>query len=66
MLICLLISRIFLIYLKNMGLSMIGRLKYNTAEPLVPEPYYFEVDIDVEILERYKLTVIDQILEELI
>lgn len=45
---------------------MIGRLKYNTAEPLVPEPYYFEVDIDVEILERYKLTVIDQILEELI
>jgi hypothetical protein len=51
---------------KEHGVINDRQTEIHTAEPLVPEPDYFEVDINVEILERYKLTVIDQILEELI
>jgi hypothetical protein len=38
----------------------------HTAEPLVPEPSSFEVDIPVEKLKRYKSPGIDQIPAELI
>jgi hypothetical protein len=36
------------------------------AEPLVPEPSFFKVEIALEELKRYKSPHIDQILEELI
>jgi hypothetical protein len=34
----------------------------HTAEPLLPEPSCFEVEIDTESLKRYKSQDIDQIL----
>jgi hypothetical protein len=37
-----------------------------TAEPLVPEPSCFEVEVAVEKLKRYKSTGTDKFLEELI
>jgi hypothetical protein len=38
----------------------------HTAEPLVPEPILFKVEISNENLRRYKLSGTDQILAELI
>jgi hypothetical protein len=41
-------------------------LCYSSAEPLVPEPSAFEVEMDIEKLKRYKSPGIDQIPAELI
>jgi hypothetical protein len=44
----------------------IGQTEMHTAEPLVPEHRYFEVDVAFEKLKGYKYLGIDQILAELI
>jgi hypothetical protein len=49
-----------------MGLKMLRRPKYITAEPLVPEPSSSEVKIATEKLKRYKSPGTDQIPAELI
>jgi hypothetical protein len=36
------------------GVSDIRQTEKHTAEPLVPEPSSFEVEIAIERLERYK------------
>jgi hypothetical protein len=46
-------------------LMMLGR-QMHTAEPLVPEPSSFEVEITIGKLKRHKSPGIDQILAELI
>jgi len=38
----------------------------HTAEPLVPRPNFFEVEITIEKLKRYKSPGIDEILTQLI
>jgi hypothetical protein len=48
-----------------MGLVMLGRQKL-TAEPIVPEPSIFEVEMNTEKLKRCKSPGIDQIPAELI
>jgi hypothetical protein len=48
-----------------MALLMSGR-QMHTAEPLVPEPSPFEVEIDIEKLKRSKSPGYDEILAELI
>jgi hypothetical protein len=48
-----------------MGLMMLGRWKYITAEPLVPELSPLEVKIAVDKLEGYKSPGGDQIPAEL-
>ena len=45
---------------------MLGRKKYNTAEPLVPEPSAFEIELAIEKLKNHKSPGIDQIPAELI
>jgi hypothetical protein len=44
----------------------VRQTKIHTAEPLVPEPSSFEVEIATEKLKRYKSPGIDQIQAELI
>lgn len=46
------------------GLSAIGQLEIHTAEPLVPEPSIFDVEIAIVKLKRYNSQGIDQILAE--
>jgi hypothetical protein len=41
-------------------------MEVHTAEPLVPDPSLFEVEIGVAKFKRYKSLGIDQILAELI
>jgi hypothetical protein len=53
-------------YSMCMGIMMLGRLKNYTAEPLVPEPSAFEVEIPIEKLKRCKSPGIDQIPAHLI
>jgi hypothetical protein len=48
------------------GINDVRQTGMHTAEPLVPEPSSFEVDIPVEKLKRYKSPGIDQIPAELI
>jgi hypothetical protein len=48
------------------GVSDVRRTEIHTAEPLVPEPSSFEVEIATEKLKRYKSPGIDQIPAELI
>jgi hypothetical protein len=43
------------------GVSDVRRTEVHTAEPLVPEPSAFEVEIAIEKLKRYKSPGIDQI-----
>ena len=44
----------------------VRRTEIHTAEPLVPEPIAFEVELAIEKLKSHKSTVIDQIAAELI
>jgi hypothetical protein len=48
------------------GVNDVRQTKIHTAEPLVPEPSFSEVEIAIEMLERYKSPGIDQIPAELI
>jgi hypothetical protein len=48
------------------GVSDVRQTKIHTAEPLVPEPSPFEVEISVGKWKRYKSPGIDHILAELI
>jgi hypothetical protein len=48
-----------------MGVVMLGRYKH-TAEPLVPEPSVFEVEMTIEKSESYTSLGIDRIPAELI
>jgi len=45
---------------------VLGRRKYKAAEPLVPKPSAFQVEIATENLKRHKLPGVYQILVELI
>ena len=57
---------IFLSYSVYLGLVMLGRHKYITAEPLVPELSAFEFEMAIEKLKRHRLPDIDEISAELI
>jgi hypothetical protein len=46
--------------------SDVRQIEIHTAEPLVPEPSPFEVEIAIEKLKKYKSPGSDQILGELI
>jgi hypothetical protein len=48
------------------GDNDVKQTEVHTAEPLVPEPRAFEVEMAIEKLKRYKLLGIDQIPAELI
>jgi hypothetical protein len=48
------------------GVNAVKQTEIHTAEPLVPEPSSFEVEIAIEKLKRYKSPGTDQILAELI
>jgi len=48
------------------GISDVRQTEIHTAEPLVPEPSAFEVEIAIEKLKRHKSPCIDQISAELI
>jgi hypothetical protein len=43
-----------------------GQVEIHTAEPLVPEPSAFEVELAIEKLKNHKSTGVDQIPAELI
>jgi hypothetical protein len=48
------------------GVNNVRQTEIHTAEPLVPEPSFFEVEIAIEKLKGDKSPDIDQILVELI
>jgi hypothetical protein len=48
------------------GVNVVRKTEIHTAEPLVPEPSAFEVDMAIEKLKSHKSPGIDQIPEELI
>jgi hypothetical protein len=48
------------------GVNDVRQTKINTAEPLVPEPSSFEVEVAIEKLKRYKSLGSDKIPAELI
>jgi hypothetical protein len=48
------------------GDNDVRQTEIDTAEPLVPEPSAFEVEMAIEKLKRYKSSGIDQIPAELI
>ena len=48
------------------GVHVVRQTETHTAEPLVPEPSAFEVDLAIEKLKSHKSPGIDQIPEELI
>ena len=48
------------------GVNEIGQAETQTAEPLVPEPSFFEVELPIEKLKNHKSPCIDQIPAELI
>jgi hypothetical protein len=48
------------------GVSDAGQTEIHTAEPLVPAPSVFEVEMAIEKLRRHKSPGIDQIPAELI
>jgi hypothetical protein len=48
------------------GVSDIRQIELHTADPLVPDPSPFEVEIAIAKLKRYKLPGSDQIQAELI
>ena len=48
------------------GVSKIRQTEIHTAEPLVPEPSAFEVELAIEMLKSHKSPRIDQIPAELI
>jgi hypothetical protein len=52
--------------LNEHGVNDVRQTEMHTAEPLVPEPNPFEIEIAIEKLERYKPPGIDQIPAELI
>jgi len=49
-----------------MGVNDVRQTEIHTAEPLVPEPSAFEVEMAIKKLKRCKSPRIDQIPEELI
>jgi hypothetical protein len=48
------------------GVNDVTQTEVHTAEPLVPEPSAFEVEMAIEMLKRHKSPGIDQIPAELI
>jgi len=72
MVICLQITTVFWIHgritchLLNVHGINVRQTEMHTAEPLIPEPNSFEVEITIEKQKRYKLPGIDQIPAELI
>ena len=48
------------------GVKDVGQAEIHTAEPLVPEPSVFEVELAIKKLKSYKSPGIDQIPAELI
>jgi len=48
------------------GVNVARHTEIHTAEPLVPEPSAFEVEVATEMLKSHKLAGIDQIPEKLI
>ena len=48
------------------GVSDVRQTDIYTAEPLVPEPSAFEIEMAIEKLKRHKSPVIDQIPAELV
>jgi len=48
------------------GVNDVRQIQIHTAEPLVPEPSAFEVEMVIEMLNRYRSKGIDQIPAELI
>jgi hypothetical protein len=48
------------------GINEVRQTEMHTAELLAPEPYFFEVEIAIGKLKRYKSLGIGQILAELI
>jgi hypothetical protein len=52
--------------LNVLGIDDVRQTELHAAEPLVPEPISFEVEIAVEKSERYKFLGNDHILTELI
>jgi hypothetical protein len=52
--------------LKIHGVNDVRQIEVHTAEPLVPEPSAFEVEMAIEKLKRHKSPGIDQIPAELI
>ena len=55
-------SQLFIVH----GVSDVRQTELYTAEPLVPEPSAFEVEMVIEKLKRHKSPSIDQIPAELI
>jgi len=53
-------------YSTCMGVKDVGQAEIHTAEPLVPEPSAYEVELAIEKLKSHKLPGIDQIPAELI
>jgi len=48
------------------GINDVGQTEIHTAEPLVPKPSAFEVELPIEKLKSHKSPGIDQIPAELI
>ena len=48
------------------GVKDVGQAEIHTAEPLVPEPSAFEVELDIDKIKSHKSPGIDQIPAELI
>ena len=48
------------------GVKDVGQVEIPTADPLVPEPSAFEVELAIEKLKNYKSPGIDEIPAELI
>jgi hypothetical protein len=55
----------FFLLFKTHGVKNVRQTEINVAEPLVPEPSTFEVEITIARLERYKLSDIDQVRQNL-
>jgi hypothetical protein len=60
---CILKSQIYIMVHRD---SDVRHIEIHTAEPLVPDPSPFEVEIGIAKLKRYKLPGSDQILAEVI
>jgi hypothetical protein len=57
---------IFFFFLMNVGVSDVRQTEIHTAEPLVPEPNAFEVEMAIEKLKTHKSSGTDQIPADLI
>ena len=57
---------IFLSFLNIQGVNDVRQTEIHTAEPLVPEPSAFEVEMAIDKLKRHKSPGIEQIPAEII